>query len=264
MTASGVLLGAINSRSPNDTSQLLQSSLKKYNEMPKAQRLRKDMPSETQEHMEDRHPKDGLALRQYSRDLPRPDGRKPAEQWQQKAWNTDTIWFMADEMRQWLPPGTVAKGQLHEVPAALVRRLGRFAFIDNVRGQTNSFEDANIEKGTIAIEVAGVKDGIVTLKMTGEARAVRRGRWAVGGHEDTQQREQERGYDLKLAGRATFDSKKNRFTTFDLVAVGERWGGTQYNRRDRELEKAPIGYVLTLAAEGDTTAPSEVYNYGWR
>jgi hypothetical protein len=50
------------------------------------------------------------------------------------------------------------------------------------------------------------------------------------------------------------------------VAVGTRWGGTQYNGRGRDLAPAPFGAVLSLAGESraERVAPEHFRGYGWR
>jgi hypothetical protein len=54
---------------------------------------------------------------------------------------------------------------------------------------------------------------------------------------------------MRLLGNATFDLAKGRFLTFELVAVGARWGGTQLNGRRGDTDAAPIGILFTLAAD---------------
>ena len=50
---------------------------------------------------------------------------------------------------------------------------------------------------------------------------------------------------------------------FDVVAVGIRWGGTQYNCRDNDLAPAPFGAVLSLAgaSRAERVAPEHFRGY---
>jgi hypothetical protein len=77
---------------------------------------------------------------------------------------------------------------------------------------------------------------------------------------------QKRGYEARLLGRATYDVAKERFLTFELVAVGTRWGGTQFNVRRDDLDPAPMGVLFTLAGDSpwERVAPA-FFNevYGW-
>ena len=76
---------------------------------------------------------------------------------------------------------------------------------------------------------------------------------------------QERGLEMRLLGRR-FDRKQGRFVDFEVVAVGTRWGGTQYNGRGNDLAPAPFGAVLGLAHESraERVAPEHFHGYGWR
>jgi hypothetical protein len=241
----------------------MKSSLDKWAKIPKAKRLRATAPA-AEPAGADRNerlcPKDGLVLRSYQRDFA---GGDKTSDWTDKAWNTDSLWYNAAELKQWLP-ATSAKGVKYDVPAALVRRFAALNYVDMVRGQTNGYEDAHIEKAELAAEVTGVQKGVVSIKFTGAAKALQKGRWSVRGHEAPQPTDQERGYDFKIVGRASFDGAKNRFVSFELAAVGLRWGGSQYNRRENDLAPAPMGVVIKLADEGDKVAPSGIWRYGWR
>jgi hypothetical protein len=202
-------------------------------------------------------PRDGLVLRSFNRDFPhdpRPSG------WMQNAWNTDTLWYTADEAKEWMPAAG-RKGHKQPVPDALVRRLARFNLVDMVRGQTWGYDDQHVEKATLALEVTAVEGGKVQVRYSGEARVVAKGQWSVRGHEDGRAVPQERGFDGKLLGKATFDPAKGRFTAFDLAAVGTRWGGTQYNRRENDLGPGPMGVVITLSDEKDRVAPACFWSY---
>ena len=62
------------------------------------------------------------------------------------------------------------------------------------------------------------------------------------------------------------DRKPGRFVGFEVVAVGTRWGGTQYNVRGNDLAPAPFGAVLSLAGESraEPVASEHFRGYGWR
>jgi hypothetical protein len=77
--------------------------------------------------------------------------------------------------------------------------------------------------------------------------------------------DQKRGLDLKLLGSARFDRKQGRFVGFEVVAVGTRWGGTQFNFRQNDLAPSPFGAVLSLAGKSrvERVAPEHFQDYGW-
>ena len=73
-----------------------------------------------------------------------------------------------------------------------------------------------------------------------------------------------RGYEPRILGRATWDSKEGRFTAFEMVAAGPRWGGTTYNVRRDDPGPEPMGIFFRLAetSEGpDRVAPAHAWNY---
>ena len=57
--------------------------------------------------------------------------------------------------------------------------------------------------------------------------------------------------------------KQGRFIGFEVVAVGTRWGGTQYNCRGDDLAPAPFGAVLSLAglSRAERVAPEHFRGY---
>jgi hypothetical protein len=61
---------------------------------------------------------------------------------------------------------------------------------------------------------------------------------------------------MTLLGRAAFDLAHGRFAQFELVAAGLRWGATQYNQRADDRGPAPMGVVLTLAADPQRALPA--------
>ena len=75
-------------------------------------------------------------------------------------------------------------------------------------------------------------------------------------------RRAERSFQADLLGYATFDLEKQRFTRFELVALGIQQGGGERS----SPAAVPIGVALTLA--GDTpierVEPLRLELYGWK
>jgi hypothetical protein len=128
-------------------------------------------------------------------------------------------------------------GKKHDLPVPLLHRIACAHLIDNVRGQTAPFEESQVKKARLNTEVTAVDGDVVSLRLEGQTRTV-----MEGGHEH--------GLEMRLLGKATFDLARGRFRTFELVAVGSRWGGTRYNGRRWDADAAPIGILFTLAADG--------------
>jgi len=86
-----------------------------------------------------------------------------------------------------------------------------------------------------------VDGNVVTLRLEGKTRT-------------EMERPRKHALDMRLLGEATYDLKRDRFLTFELVALGSRWGGTQLNGRWRDTGAAPIGILsgwpVTARASG--------------
>jgi hypothetical protein len=246
---------------------MLRAALVKWEKLARGDRLPADDPKDQAPDLrraERHYPTGGLVLHVYSRDLPRADA---AAGWRGKAWNQDYAWFTNEEARRFLPE-TVRVGQKHDIPAPLVRRIARAHLVDNVRGQTRPFDEQNIETSRLTAEVTAVAGGVVSLRLEGATRAAAEGNWPVGGRRGGRNATpQKHGYEAKLLGKATYDVAKERFLTFELVAVGTRWGATRFNVRRDDPGPAPMGVLFTLAGDSpwERVAPAffnEVYRWG--
>lgn len=235
---SGRFLASINTTDPRAMARMLELALERWESLPRAERLPAASPPAPPESVklrgEARYPEGGLALAVHSRNLPRERG--PSD-WRAEARNRDYAWFTAEEAR------AIAAGGA--VPAALVRRLARCNFVDNVYGQTHGYQEKEIEKAEWTATVEKVAGTRTHLVFRGATRAVSGGR----------------GVSLSLDGRAVFDGATGRFEVFEMVAIGERWGGTQYNCRDDDPGPSGIGFALVLAGEHERVAPALVWNY---
>ncbi len=267
-TPSGEFLASLNHNDPRRVEAALRKALEAWEALPREKRLRPEAPAAEPAgrfRFEALFPADGLALQVHVRDLPREGDAKKGD-WRARAWNQDTAWFRREEARAFLPEKP-AKGATHEVPAALVRRLARCHLLDFVRGQTPVLPDGAVEKAVLRTEVLDVQGDVAVLRLSGETRTVQKGRWAVEGFRDmSAPSEQERGYEAALLGKARFDLAAGRFTEFELVAAGSRWGATQYNGRTDDPGPARMGFVFTLAPSDPavSVAPAQIGSYGWR
>jgi hypothetical protein len=93
-----------------------------------------------------------------------------------------------------------------------------------------------VKKAWPRTEAAAVDGEMVTLRLKGETRTAIEDR-------------REHGLEMRLLGKATFELAKGRFRTFELVAMGSRWGGTQFNARGGDMAAALIRILLTLATD---------------
>ena len=70
---------------------------------------------------------------------------------------------------------------------------------------------------------------------------------------------------VKILGSAVYDPQKGKFTTFEALAVGTRWGMTRFNFREQDQKISPIGFALVLVEDkpAHRVAPAHVFAYGW-
>ena len=243
---SGELLASSSSANPQILIEMMKAGLAKWAKLPREKRLLAKAPdpkaAESWRRAEKLYPEDGLALRVVARD-------KKRERWPDS--NLDFAWFRKEEARSFFPVEP-KKGDQHEVPQALVQRLARFHLVDNVHALNYTvFPKEAIEKARITTTVVQVKDDLVSLSFEGETRASIEGSKKIG-------------YAPKLLGRAKYDLRDRKFVSFELVAVGMRWGLGNCNQRHNP-DPALMGIVFTIA--GDSAAerlpPAFVSQYGW-
>jgi hypothetical protein len=263
-TADGTLLASWNKNDPRKVARKLREALENWDRLKAVgRRFSGEDPLEiTQLDRADRFFREnGLVLKVNTRDLPRdPPQQAP---WVH-AWNQDFAWFTTDEAEQFLAV-KIEPGQTRAVPRPLVERLARFHFLDNARGQTPPFPARAIDAAKLKSRVTAVDGNLVGLRLEGRTKAVQQGVWSLRGFEDMNKPSvQERGLEMKLLGSAGFDLKQRRFVGFEVVAVGTRWGGTQYNFRGNDLAPAPFGAVLSLAgaSRAERVAPEHFRGYG--
>ena len=263
---SGVLLASINHSDPRRVAAMLVKALAAWEALPRAKRLPASALVQApvgRPRWETLYPVDGLALRVTTRDLARESAS--ADDWRATAWNLDFAWFRHDEALAFVP-ADAKPGARTDVPVAITRRLARLYLVDDVRGQTPAFEDRSIEHATLVSEVVRVDKDRVELRLAGEARLVAKGTWPVGDFRDPSPlKPQERGFDGAFLGHATYDRATGRFLAFEMLALGSRWGATQYNGRGDDLGPAPMGVSFSLAGDtpADHVAPASMWEYGW-
>ena len=253
-TPSGRFLASVNSTDPRRVATMLEQALDAWRKTRKKDRYLEAAPdagAAAQTRGEARYPTGGLVLKVYTRDLPR--AKKPGRGWRGVAWNQDFAWFREAEARSFLPERP-RKGARHAVPAKLARRLARCHLVDNVRGQTRSYQDPQVESAELTAVITAVVGTRVELRLEGATRAASPG-WG----------NRERGMETKLLGKATFDLAGGRFVAFEMVAVASRWGATRYNAREDDPGPAPMGVLFVLAGDSpaERVAPAFLHSYGW-
>ena len=243
---SGELLAASSSADSKVLVEMMKQGLAKWATLPREKRLLPKSPdpkaSENWRRQEKLYPAAGLVLRVVARDQKR-------ERWPDS--NLDYAWFRKDEARAFLP-AELKKDAKYNVPHELVQRLARFHLLDNVHALNYTFFPKEaIEKARLTSTVVQVKGDLVSLIFEGETRASLVSPKKIG-------------YEPKLLGRATFNLKEQKFVSFELLAVGMRWGLGNCNQRHNPAP-ALMGIVFTLAgdSQAERLPPAFFSRYGW-
>ncbi|MFG0319281.1 MAG: hypothetical protein ACF8XB_18565 [Planctomycetota bacterium JB042] len=220
LSPGGVRLGTARTLDVPDLEEALGAALEAWFALEPADRALP--PASGVERWTTRRPDTGLVLTAWGRDLGPARGPR---------FRRDQVWVERPDALALVPPDP-APGASADA-SALARAWARGAFLDDVRGAVAPFADAEVERARLTSEVVSVgAGGAVELLLYGATRAVAAG---VDGP---------RGVETTLVGAATFDPDRGRFTAFDLVAEGERWGRTESNARRGEEAPSPIGFVL--------------------
>lgn len=266
LTPSGKLLGfqhssKFKSGEGNDVVLLLKQSLEKWTAMTRRDRLLPQDPTRqlsALERAERYYPEQGLVLHQYSRDLPYevPVEYDRERQWRQvpaSQWSQDFAWFTKGEARQFLPSRLI-KGQKYDIPEALILRLVCCHLVEY--RVSEAFDREHAKRARLTAEVTGFDSKNIVLRFEGETRADANG---------------QRGIETRLLGKATYERAKERFTRFEVVALGTRWGSKEYYSVTEgdpltvDPGPAPTGFFFTLAGSGahERLAPYRFHKYGW-
>jgi hypothetical protein len=139
--------------------------------------------------------------------------------------------------------------------------------VDNARGQTLPFAPQEIKDSNLQIEVLIRHQTSVQIKITGHSKAVARGQWLLGQNDWTPNYDLNHDMQTNLLGKASYDLGLEKFTEFEMVAIGKRHGKTENNGRQNSPDSGYIGFLFTLAKgdPSDRIAPAfvDVYNADW-
>lgn len=249
-SASGEFLASVNSTNADSVLRMMQRGLRAWKAMPENKRkLSADSEFKPRHRWEDSYPENGLVVSVVTRDLPAQcDPSSPCE----VRWNRDFVWFSQQEARQWLPQNPEV-GQTQTLPAKFTARITRFHLVDTVNGQTTHYNKREVKDSEISTRVTRLEDNHVHLEIFGKTKANSPGQRA---HESPH------GVVTQLLGRATYDLQRRVFEEFEIVALGRRWGHTQFNVRRNDEESGPLGYVFRLTSEKTPhVAPAFLHAY---
>ncbi|MEE8467489.1 MAG: hypothetical protein V3T22_03495 [Planctomycetota bacterium] len=253
----GVVLARVNSRDTEKVLATMERALAAWEELPEEQRhVPADADLESRKRWEDSFPEQGLVLERIARELTTEGlARTPHARW-----NRDFAWFSGSEVRAWIPEDAEV-GDVIRLPL-VARRLARFHLVDNVRGQTLPFADEEVQEAILNALVTAREGSLLSLSLQGRTLAAAAGAWLLGENLWKPSRDIPHGIQCGLMGEARFDLAQGTFQTFELVAIGRRWGHTQMNGRGRDDAPGLIGFHLELAPSAPRIAPTFVVAYG--
>lgn len=266
-TAAGEFLVSGNTQDPTATLQMLKKGLRMYGDLPRAQRvpskpvftIKNDLST-----FSPLYPTEGLVLDVSMRKLFTNPPRAGREQYRNVAWNQDHAWFRADEARQILPnPWTV--GATTKVPVALVERLARLHLLDTTRAFASPYPKEAVKKAELSARVIKKRDQEMEVEYTGTVDLQQTGLPRFARSTDPTfpvPQKNARGYRARWLGRARFDTQRNVFTFFELVALGSKTGGATFAIED----PVTMGVAFTIAGNGipDRVEPRYLDQYGWQ
>jgi len=261
---SGVLLSSINSLKADDVLEMIKSGLDKWNALPLSERqIPSDFIPKAMHRWENSYPDHGMVLKSSKIDL---FTDPPVQSERSDRWNIDHVWFNKAEARLWLPEDP-QEGDFYELPDVITDRLFCFHLVDNARGQTLPFAPQDIKESHLQIEVLIRRQTSVQIKITGHSKTVARGQWLLGQNDWTPNYELNHDMQTNLIGKASYDLGLEKFTEFEMVAIGKRYGKTENNGRQNSPDSGYIGFLFTLAKgdPSDRIAPAfvDVYNADW-
>ncbi|MDQ3621769.1 MAG: hypothetical protein M3463_04670, partial [Verrucomicrobiota bacterium] len=148
----------------------------------------------------------------------------------------DHLWLTEPEWRS-LIPEQPQPGARSSVPANIAERILRFHLLDNTRGEPPMWRREEIRARELDLIVQSVTPAEIQLRLEGSALL------ATEADLETASR----GYQPRLLGFIKYDRKQRRLTQFDLVAVGDHWGGGPYTRNARP-GRTPLGVAFELSS----------------
>jgi hypothetical protein len=236
-TPSGALLASTNQRDAKVAAETLRKGLAAWESMKPEERRMSGKPAPEPEGLTRLYPEGGLVLQAFYRDLPRKEGE--VKGFWAGMWNQDFAWFTREEARSLVPDSRVPGASI-AMPEKLARRLVKYHLVDNVRGATRPFSDESVKRAAITIRVSAVEGDALRLKIDGASLADEKGGKTFC------------GFDAHVRGHAIWDLKKEMFTSFNLLATGDRWGdNTLDNDRRDDLGAHPMGIAFRLAGSSD-------------
>jgi hypothetical protein len=123
------------------------------------------------------------------------------------------------------------------LPDPIAKRIIRYHLVNGTFGLPGRWRLEDIRRGELVLIVEDhVDDAIVRMRLEGSV--------LLATHADPDKAD--RGYDAKLLGTLEFIAKSQDFRRFDVVAIGDYWGGDYEGGRFKRPGRTPLGITFEL------------------
>lgn len=150
-----------------------------------------------------------------------------------------SVWLTEKEWKS-LVPANPKKGDMFPMPEGIHKRLVRYHLVNGTFGLPGPWKLESIRDSAMNLVVEETTP-LLRMKLTGHALL----------STDADPAKANRGFDAKLKGALTYDPMKEAFTRFDMVAIGDYWGGDYEGGRFKRPGRTPLGISFDLTA-GET------------
>ncbi len=257
---SGLLLAHVNTRNIERLLECLDDGVAAWNALTaEERRLDPDAALTPAHRWEMNVPVDGLVLERIGRELT-PEGLDAEPH---ASWNRDFAWFSAGEVRDAFAEVAARDiGAEFELPF-VASRLAQFHLIDNVRGQSLPFAPSEVTTADLTATIVARDEGRVRLTLDGHTAADSDGPWLLGDNSWKPSATHPHGIECELTGRAVWSAAERRFESFELVAVGRRWGRTVMNGRGRDASPGLVAFHFEITDMVLAPTFVAVYDADW-
>jgi hypothetical protein len=169
----------------------------------------------------------------------------PGIGWQTKYSDSffDVMWLLESEWKS-LIPAAPRVGEQFPIPDAVKKRLILWHLTNRTFNVGDDWQERDIRSEDLILRVEQVSpvirlrlQGSVLLEMDGSPEEVKKD-WHRTRH----------GYDARVLGFIDYDPVKKAITLFDLVAIGDYWGGDCEGGRHAGVGRLPLGISFELSS----------------
>jgi hypothetical protein len=157
----------------------------------------------------------------------------------------DVMWLSRAEWQALIPPAARA-GETLPLPPGLKHRLYLWHLTNRTFCVGMPWEKRDIVTDTVSIRVLET-DPVLRLRLEGSVLLEMKGT-----PEDTKKdwKRTVHGYDARLLGFIDCDRARKALTRFDVVAVGDYWGGDCEGGRHAKVGRVPLAIAFELGDPG--------------